>query len=918
VTDSYQLGNAYGEIRLDGSGVERGVRSANRSLDRMGGAVSAAMGTASAAVAGVGVALAGLTVGLGSAVRTAAGFEQSMANVGAISNATDEQLMRLSDTAKEMGRTTSFSASEAADGLGFLAMAGFSVEQQIAALPGTLQLAAAGNLDLADTADIASNVLTGMGLAAEDMTRVADVMARTITTSNTNVQQLGQAFKFVGPQAAAMGLSVETTAAALGKLSDAGLQADMAGTGLRGVLQALTNPTAQAQAAIEQLGVSVFNVDGTMRDLPDIIEQFQAATAGMTDQQRQAALGSIFQTRALNSFQVLMSDTGKDLREYTALLEDSGGTAEEVAEKQLDTLQGQFKLLQSAMESVAIEVGEVLIPILTAFLRDFVIPFVQNHGPKLAQALRWVVERLQGMRDTVQDGIGSSTFQNALLFVRDVFLRIYDVIQPLLPALQSFGNTLRDAFASLREGDAGGAFLGVMDGLNNLRLNILDWALGLVPDLINAVGQWSMAFTNWLSTLGPRLWQGLTDTVQRVVDIIKERGPAIRDALRLWGTALVAWARDNGPMLLTSLGETLQSVVAWVRSTVPMLVESFGGWAATFVEWAIPAGTNLLRTLGRVLADVLGWIGDHAPDLVEQLAEWAAAFVEWVIDLLPTLYGNLLVLLSGVLNWIAENGPPIAAQLGEWALAFVEWVVPTAAKLIYQLGLLFGMLLQWIIDNAVPLAETILNEWAPALSDWIALEAIPRISAALEALWMSIQDWITTTATQIYQEALQMGSKLVDGIQQGITDAWGAFLAWAQARMQELAIMMDPSRLLPGGGGGAAPDTKPVKAMARGGTFRRGDLAVVGEQQAELVQFGSFGRVFPDLSPLAAAARATMPAMAPGGRSVTLNAPMSIGNVTVDSEARMSELQQMIAQRDEALIAQMLDALESIGLEGVA
>jgi hypothetical protein len=163
-----------------------------------------------------------------------------------------------------------------------------------------------------------------------------------------------------------------------------------------------------------------------------------------------------------------------------------------------------------------------------------------------------------------------------------------------------------------------------------------------------------------------------------------------------------------------------------------------------------------------------------------------------------------------------------------------------------------------------------------------------------------------------------MGSKLVDGIQQGITDAWGAFLAWAQARMQELAIMMDPSRLLPGGGGGTAPDTKPVKAMARGGTFRRGDLAVVGEKQAELVQFGSFGRVFPDLSPLAAAASAAMPTppMA-GGGGLTLNAPIEIGTVTVDSDARMAQLQQMLEQFRQSIWDEFQTGLDDLAMQGV-
>ena len=442
MADGVNLGSAYAQIDLDLSPLQRAVRDAqrplnqlDRSLDSVGksgqqsarlldlssasmdkagrsaqgtvaslratnqgaGQLRGGLSSLTAAIGGSTVALgaatagvAALGAGLVAAVGTAARFEQAMANVGAVSNATDEQLMRLSEAAKEMGRTTSFSATQAAEGLGFLAMAGFDVDQQISALPGTLNLAAAGNLDLADSADIASNVLTGMGLAAEDMTMVADVMAKTITTSNTNVRQLGDAMSYVAPQAASMGLSVEETAAAIGKLSDAGIQGERAGTSLRGILTRLSAPTAEATATMEELGVEIFDLEGNMKSLPAIIEEFRVATDGMTQQQEAAALGAIFQTRSLTGLQVLLADTGKDLEEYTTLLEESGGTAEEVAGKQLDTLQGQFKILQSAVEGVAIGVGEVLIPPLTTLLRDIIIPFVQKYGPDFVKGLRLV------------------------------------------------------------------------------------------------------------------------------------------------------------------------------------------------------------------------------------------------------------------------------------------------------------------------------------------------------------------------------------------------------------------------------------------------------------------------------------------------------------------------------------------------
>lgn len=303
-------------------------------------------------------------VGLGAAAfYTAANFEQAMAEVGAVANANAQEMTSLTAAAEELGRTTAFSASEAASGMKFLAMAGFKTNEIIAAMPGMLDLAAAAAADLGTTADITSNVLSGFGLKAEESTRVADVLAKTLTTSNTDLQQLGDAMSYVAPVAASMGIGIETVSAAIGIMSNAGIQGTKAGTGLRGVLMRLGAPTKDAKAMMDQLGVSIYDAEGKMKGLPDIVDQFSLAFEGMTDEQRMSALDEIVGKISAPAFLSMIAAGGDELRRFSGELQNAGGTAATVAARQLDTFQGKVKLLRSALEGLAIAVGDYLLPL---------------------------------------------------------------------------------------------------------------------------------------------------------------------------------------------------------------------------------------------------------------------------------------------------------------------------------------------------------------------------------------------------------------------------------------------------------------------------------------------------------------------------------------------------------------------------
>jgi TP901 family phage tail tape measure protein len=279
------------------------------------------------------------------AIKTAGDFEAAMNRVAGITRATGTEFTQLEALAKDLGATTQFSASQAADAMGFLAMAGFNTNQIISALPGTLELAAAGNLDLARAADIASNVLTGYGLQAEEVGRVNDVLALASISANTNVEQLGNAFKFVAPVAAAMGVSIEESAAAIGIMSDAGIQGEMAGTALRNILAELAKES-------DTLGVSVYDTNGVMLPLADILAQLESR--GFTTAESMGEFGM----RAGPALQALLSRGSGALRDLTTNLEGAGGTAARLAATNMEGFNGAVLNLRSAVEGLQIAIAQ--------------------------------------------------------------------------------------------------------------------------------------------------------------------------------------------------------------------------------------------------------------------------------------------------------------------------------------------------------------------------------------------------------------------------------------------------------------------------------------------------------------------------------------------------------------------------------
>lgn len=333
------------------------------------------------------------TAAISAVAFTAASFEKRMARVQAITSATASEMVQLTSAARTMGKETVFSANQAAEAMGFFAQAGFNVTKILKSLEPTLNLAAAGQLDIATAADLVTNIMSGMGIEVGKLEQTVDQLTKAFTSSNTNLNMLAQALKFVGPVAADAGLSLADAAAAIGKLSDAGLQATMAGTSLRMILLQLQDPAAEGK--MRELGVAVRTTAGEMLPFTTILDNMRASLEKL-DPRKQSELLGMFGARAGPALRVLLRTGGAELKRFAQAIENSGGVAKRVADIQLNTLHGSFLLLKSAAQEFALVLGDTLIPVLrdmTDMMKGFtesMNEMSKGTAESMAKLLLWV------------------------------------------------------------------------------------------------------------------------------------------------------------------------------------------------------------------------------------------------------------------------------------------------------------------------------------------------------------------------------------------------------------------------------------------------------------------------------------------------------------------------------------------------
>lgn len=330
------------------------------------GAAGEKLKSVGSSIEGVGKKLMPVTAAVGglgtAAVKVAADFDSGMSQVAAVSGATGKELDALREKAREMGAKTKFSASEAAEAMNYMAMAGWKTGDMLDGIEGIMSLAAASGEDLATTSDIVTDALTALGLSAKDSGHFADILAAASSNANTNVSMMGETFKYCAPVAGALGFTAEDTAEAIGLMANAGIKSSQAGTAMRTMLTSLTGEVTFVGDAFGELTIQTTNTDGSMRSLGEILADCRVAFSQMSESEQAANAEALVGKNAMSGFLAVMNAAPADIEKLNNAITNCDGTAEKMAETMQDNLAGQLTILKSQLEELAISIGEILMP----------------------------------------------------------------------------------------------------------------------------------------------------------------------------------------------------------------------------------------------------------------------------------------------------------------------------------------------------------------------------------------------------------------------------------------------------------------------------------------------------------------------------------------------------------------------------
>lgn len=542
-----------------------------------GGLKTAAKASA-AAVAAIG----------GAAIKTGADFESGMRNVQAISGASADDMQKLTDYAKEMGRTTAFSASEASDAMSYMAMAGWKTQDMMDGLSGIMDLAAASGEDLASTSDIVTDALTAFGLQAKDSTMFADILAAASSNANTTVGGLGESFKYVASTAGALGYSAQDVSVALGLMANAGVKGSQAGTTLRAALSKMIKPTKDASIAMKKYGISMTNQDGSMKTLDEVMQNLRESFSDMTKDEQTATAATLFGQEAMSGMLAVINASESDYNKLSDAINNASGSAKEMADIKLDNLKGQFTLLKSAAEGFLIElydsgIGSALTGMVkeaSDAIGDLTKAFKSGGFSGLAEVgTDMVINLLSGISASMPQLMAKageliSKFQNGVIqkapllissaaslisrFVSGIGSQLPTLIPQALNVVLTLANSITSNIPKLVT-----AGVNLIKGLAQGIINSLPTLIAEAPKAINSFAN---AIYNGIGTL---LSAGAQMIVQLAKGIWDNRGLIAQHA----GEILLAFINIFSLSKLVSLGKNLiQSIGNGLKNAGPKLV----------------------------------------------------------------------------------------------------------------------------------------------------------------------------------------------------------------------------------------------------------------------------------------------------------------------------------------------------------
>ncbi len=569
-------------------------------------------------------------VGLaGAAVKTAADFEASMSNVKAITGATGEDFEKLTALAQDLGKTTAWSASEVAEAMQYTGMAGWTAQENIDGLAGVLNLASATGTELARTSDILTDAISAFGDTAADASRYADVMTAASTNANVNVELLGESYKYVGSLAGTMGYEIDQVTTALAAMGNQGIKGSQAGTSLKNAISNLAAPTDAMQKAMDDLGISIVNNDGTMKSFEEVVDTLQSSFAGLTEDQQAAYAKTLFGKNAMAGMLALINTSTEDYNKLADAISNSGGAAEDAANTQLDNLKGQLTLLKSAVEGIAISFGNKLLPYLK----------------KAAEFAQGLADKINGLSDEQMD----------------LIIKIAAVVAAIGPALMIFGKMV--------------SIVGKGIQIFNMVRRAITLAGGAIGLITSPVGIAIIAIVALIAiiVLLIKNWDKVKAAAANVWNYVKSVFASVGKSATGLGEKFAGIKEKVGVFVnaVKNLWTVIQPVVSAIGSLVATVFQAQIGAA---IGAAIGFFTNMANTV----MDVVGGILDILSGIITFLTgvftgNWQQAW-EGIVSIFSGIFDTIVALAKAPINGVISIINGAIAGINNLGLTIPDWV----------------------------------------------------------------------------------------------------------------------------------------------------------------------------------------------------------------------------------------------------
>ena len=782
------------------------ANNSHTALEKMG-VLGETLQSAGDKISGVGQKLLPVTAGvtaLGTiAVKTGADFDAAMSKVAAVSGATGSEMDALREKAREMGSKTKFSASEAADAMNYMAMAGWKTNDMLSGIEGIMNLAASGE-DLASTSDIVTDALTAFGLSASDSGHFADILAAASSNANTNVSMMGETFKYAAPVLGSLGYSAEDSAIAIGLMANAGIKSSQAGTALRSAITNLAKPTDTVASAMEQYGISLTDSSGKMYSLRELMEQLRQKLGGLSEAEQAQAAASLFGKEAMSGMLAIINGSPADFEKLSNAIDTCSdtvdgynGTTEKMAAVMQDNLAGQVTILKSQLEELAISFSDILMPTIRSIvsrIQELVDKLNQLDpqtketiakialvaaalGPMLVVLGKTIssvgtvfsaVSKLPALFSTVQGGIGAIT--GALGVSLGPLLAIIAAVAALVAAFVHLWKT-NDKFKSniiaIWE-QIKSTFTGLTQGITD-RLNALGFDFESFTDVLKAA--WD-GLCNLLAPIFEGVFQNISNIFSGFADIF------LNSLDVLIGLFTGDWEQcwDGIKGIFTSIWNFIVNTFRNIMNTLKGIADVVLGWFGTswnevwtsiktfFVDtWNSIASffTGIVTGIRDFFVNTWTSISNTFTTIVTAIQTVATTVFTAIRDFFTTIFKAIYNFFSTIFNAIYNVVSTVFQAIYNVITTVWNAIYTTLEPLITAFGYLFQTIFEAI--------QIIVGR----VMDWIS-EKISAIWNAIVAFLTPILEGIRTTFETIWNAISTTISTVLTAIQDVVTTVWNA------------------------------------------------------------------------------------------------------------------------------------------------